>query len=141
NAEVDTSLVLNSTRLSLEFDMVNNDIGHLGVGFAGNFITNSTSLTSFGLISTTAEIKLVAPMVVGSGRIYPVKFMAVGMDVAWVGYDQSNFTDMTIHIDFNPVRNVGFSAGWRGINLTIETDADKAAVAWNGLFFQFMARF
>ncbi|MDH5638935.1 MAG: hypothetical protein OEZ04_10610 [Nitrospinota bacterium] len=141
NSTVNTSISVNSWRAGLDVSLVRGDLGYFNVGVAGDFLKTSTSLTAFNLITTTANINVGLPMLTGSVRVYPVRMLGLGLDVAWIGYDKSKLYDIAFYADISPLENVGISLGWRGITLDVNTDGEKVYVGWTGLFGQVVARF
>ncbi|MDH4185129.1 MAG: hypothetical protein OEV92_12955 [Nitrospinota bacterium] len=141
NTEVQSAITFNSSRAGLAVDVVNSPYGHFNIGMAGNYVTSKTSLTAFNLITSSADIKIVIPMITGSVMVYPVWMLGVGLDAAWVGYDKSNLYDITFHLDVNPIPNLGVSLGWKGVTLDVNTSGDKVYIGWVGLYGQLAFRF
>lgn len=141
NTVVDSALLVACTRLGVNFDLVSGEYGSFGLGFAGNYIDNSTQLTAYNLITSAADVKIMVPMITVSARLYPVQMLGLGLDASWVGFSGSYLYDISAFAEVNLIRFVGISMGWKGIALDVNSGGDNVSLGWSGLFARLSARF
>jgi len=141
NTKVDSALELDSLRAGFDFELIKGRYGSFGLGIAGNYVSNATSITAFNLVTTSAEIKVVVPMVTMSGRLAPIPMLGLGLDGAWIGFDKSNLYDMSLYAEVNLIRYVGISMGWKAVILDVNSGGDSVYLRWSGLYAALAARF
>jgi hypothetical protein len=134
NTKVNSKLDLLSARLGYEYDFFRRDEGFLGIQVAANILRTKASLVTNDTLANSAEVATVIPMVIATGRAHFNKHVSGTVELGWMGYGSSNLFDTVLYIDYNPVRNVGVTAGWKAIMIDAEDGGDKVDVTWSGIF-------
>jgi len=132
--KVTSKMNLLSARLGYEYDFIRGDNGFVGLQLAANLIQTNASLVTNDTLSNSARVALVFPMVVATGRAHFTKHISGTAELGWTGYESSNLFDAVLYIDYNPVRRVGITFGWKSIMIDAKESGDKVNVQWSGVF-------
>jgi len=134
DTKVTSEMDLLSARLGYEYDFIRGDNGFLGLQLAANLIKTNATLVTNDTLSNSAKVALVFPMVVATGRAHFSRHISGTAELGWMGYESSNLFDAVLYLDYNPVRNVGITFGWKSIMIDAKEGGDKVNVQWSGVF-------
>lgn len=134
NTKVSSTIDLLSARLGYEYDFIRNENGFLGLQLAANMIQTKASLVTNDILSNSAEVAVVIPMVIATGRAHFNKHISGTAELGWMGYGSSNLFDTVLYLDYNPVRNLGITVGWKAIMIDAEQSGDMVDIGWSGIF-------
>jgi len=111
-----------------------------GLETAVKSISLTTSLTSGG-ITSSKKITLPIPTVGFRGRVALADFIGLTGRVGYLGYSGNTFTDVDAQVEFSPVPTLGIYAGYRYLNIKLDSNgvfADTTlAGPYAGGFFRF----
>ncbi len=134
NTPVSSKMNLLSTRFGYEYDVIRGDNGFFGLQLAANLIQAEVSLVTNDILSNSARVSAVIPMVIAAGRIHFSPHFSGTAELGWMEYESSSLFDAIIYLDYNPVRHIGVTAGWRAIMVDAEQSDTKIDVRWSGIF-------
>ena len=112
----------------------------LGIESAVKTISLKTSLTSAG-ITSSKSITLPIPTLGLRGRVALADFIGLTGRVGYLGYSGNTFTDIDAQIEFSPLPTLGIYAGYRHLNIKLNSNGIFAnttlAGPYAGGFFRF----
>jgi hypothetical protein len=112
----------------------------LGIETAAKIVIVKSSMAGGG-INSTKNITVPIPTLGLRGRIALADFIGIVGRVGYLGYAGNTFLDADAQIEFSPLPTVGIYAGYRYINLKVDTRGVFADTTFNGpyagAFFRF----
>jgi len=137
---VSSSADIQSARLAYEFDLVRTDSGFLGLQAGVNFISAELEMVTNFILSNKASVSAAVPMFGATGRFNFGPYVSGTAYAAYMTYQTADSLDAGVYLDFNPLRNLGLTLGWKTVSLKGETDTEKVDVQWSGPFAGFALR-
>ena len=112
----------------------------LGIETSAKTIITKTSMTGGGM-SSTKNITVPIPTLGLRSRIALADFVGVVGRVGYLGYAGNTFLDADIQVEFSPLPTIGVYAGYRHLQLELDSSGVFANVTFNGpyagAFFRF----
>lgn len=140
NTRVNSKVDLLTTRIGYEYDFLRGDRGFLGLQLAANFVQSKASLTTDDTLANSLSMSVAIPMVIAVGKTHFGDYVSATAELGWIGYENSNLFDAVIYLDYNPLRSLGLTAGWKSIMIDAEQSGDKVDIKWSGIFAGFILR-
>ncbi len=112
----------------------------LGIETSAKTIITKTSMTGAG-IGSTKNITVPIPTLGLRSRIALADFVGMVGRVGYLGYAGNTFLDTDIQVEFSPLPTMGIYAGYRHLQLEVDSSGVFANVTFNGpyagAFFRF----
>ncbi len=137
---VDTTADIVSIRAGYEFDIFHNDTGFFGVQLAANYLSSKITLVANKVLTNSVKSSVVIPVVAATGRVFITHNISGTLEGSWMSYDTAMSLDGSAYLDYNPMREVGLTLGWRTIIAEADLETEKAEIQWSGFYVGIVVR-
>lgn len=139
---VKTELKADMYDLTYEYDVLNTQLGFLGIILGVKYFDLYGKLEAAG-VSEEGKGQAPIPVIGLAGRIYPIKYFNISGEITGLSVGKASIYDAEAAINVNPIKYVGISGGYRIIRFSAEGDneKDKATLRLHGPFVALMVRF
>jgi outer membrane protein len=133
NEDVRSEVQLDQIDVALYWRILDN-VANLDIGINAKYIDIDATITGATSGSDTANVSGLVPMLyAGVGIDLPLTGLSVSADGAYIGYDGSNFYDVTVRATYDSPWLLGIEAGYRKLRLDLDNfDESYANVEFDG---------
>jgi len=137
---VDTTADIVSIRGGYEFDIFRNDTGFFGLQLAANYLSSRITLVANKVLTNSIKSSIVIPVAAATGRVFITHNISGTLEGSWMSYESAMSLDGSAYLDYNPMREVGLTLGWRTIVAKADLETEKAEIQWSGFYVGIVVR-